>query len=465
MKLVNRSPLFSNSSSSSSGFSSSNKSFKKIFAILIFLAGIGGLIFAFGKMNVLGKAPTIDIAAGFIGKTGKVLVSAKSESGVCRLSVTLSQETKNVSLLEITGDKNNKELSKEGAGDLLAHGFTEGVATLNSSANDCSLFKRTFKSSKEITLDFLPPRIELTSSQHYINQGGADVVTYHVSSDAVTSGVEVGPNFFKGYTKPGSAPENGDAFAFIVYSYDLPANTPLTLVASDSAGNTAKATFAPAKFFPKEFRKRELPIEDKFIATKVHDIISNTPGLKSSGDNLQDFLLVNRDLRKQNADYLKELSEKSEPRFFWKDVFKPLGNAAIEASFADYRSYMYQGQKVDEQVHLGFDMAVTERYPIVASGAGKIIYADYLGIYGNMVLIDHGYGLVTLYGHLSQIDVQVGQIVARDEKIGNSGATGLAGGDHLHFSMLIQGVQTNPVEFWDPHWIADHVVLRLGKLD
>ena len=140
-----------------------------------------------------------------------------------------------------------------------------------------------------------------------------------------------------------------------------------------------------------------------------------------------------------------------------------MGNAAIEASFADYRSYLYQGAKVDEQVHLGFDMAVTERYPIQASGRGRVVFAGYLGIYGNTIVIDHGYGLMTLYGHLSGIDVHEGDMVERAQKIGNSGATGLAAGDHLHFSMLIDGVQTNPIEFWDQHWIDDHVTLRLGK--
>ena len=133
----------------------------------------------------------------------------------------------------------------------------------------------------------------------------------------------------------------------------------------------------------------------------------------------------------------------------------------MEANFADYRNYIYNGQKVDEQVHLGFDLAVVEKHPILAAADGRVLFAGYMGIYGNTIIIDHGYGLMTLYGHLSSMDVSEGQEITKEQKIGNSGATGLAGGDHLHFSMLIDGVQTNPIEFWDQHWIHDHVYLRV----
>jgi murein DD-endopeptidase MepM/ murein hydrolase activator NlpD len=130
--------------------------------------------------------------------------------------------------------------------------------------------------------------------------------------------------------------------------------------------------------------------------------------------------------------------------------------------FADVRSYVYKDKKVDEQVHLGFDLSVTQHVAVQASNDGKIVYAGRLGIYGNCVVIDHGYGLQSIYGHLSQIDVKVGDSVKKRQAIGRSGSTGLAGGDHLHFSMQLDGVQINPVEWWDQHWIKDHVWKRLG---
>jgi murein DD-endopeptidase MepM/ murein hydrolase activator NlpD len=140
-----------------------------------------------------------------------------------------------------------------------------------------------------------------------------------------------------------------------------------------------------------------------------------------------------------------------------------LGNSKVEASFADHRTYFYKGKEVDQQVHLGFDLAVTEHIPVLAANAGIVVNADWLGIYGNCVIIDHGQGVQSLYGHLMSFDVKPGDKVTRGQQIGRSDSTGLAGGDHLHFTMLVGGQMVNPVEWWDPHWIADRVERKLRE--
>ncbi|MFP5286177.1 MAG: M23 family metallopeptidase, partial [Thermoanaerobaculia bacterium] len=157
-----------------------------------------------------------------------------------------------------------------------------------------------------------------------------------------------------------------------------------------------------------------------------------------------------------------EMGAKSEQKFLWNRPFEPMINAAITAAFADRRTYVYNGKNVDQQDHLGFDMASVERDAIRASNRGKVVLARYFGIYGNAVVIDHGYGLQSLYGHLSSIGVQEGQMVERGQELGRSGQTGLAGGDHLHFTMLLQGLAVTPVEWWDPHWIQDRIARKLG---
>src|SRR5690606_24286643 len=123
----------------------------------------------------------------------------------------------------------------------------------------------------------------------------------------------------------------------------------------------------------------------------------------------------------------------------------------------------YQGRAVDEQDHVGFDLSVVQRYPIEAANSGRVIYADYFGIYGNTVLIDHGAGLVSLYAHMSSIEVAAGDAVQTGQVLGRSGATGLAGGDHLHFGLFLHGVPVNPIEWWDGQWIEDHVLARLRE--
>jgi murein DD-endopeptidase MepM/ murein hydrolase activator NlpD len=137
-------------------------------------------------------------------------------------------------------------------------------------------------------------------------------------------------------------------------------------------------------------------------------------------------------------------------------------NGKVMASFADGRTYLYQGKVIDHQDHLGYDLAVTRQAPVPATNDGIVLNAGFLGIYGNAVVIDHGYGLMSIYGHLSSIAVTEGQKVARGETIGKTGETGLAGGDHLHFCTLLQGLPVNPVEWWDSHWIKDRIANKLG---
>jgi len=132
------------------------------------------------------------------------------------------------------------------------------------------------------------------------------------------------------------------------------------------------------------------------------------------------------------------------------------------SDFATRRTYYYEGKEVDTQFHLGFDLASVRQAEIQASNDGVVVLASYFGIYGNCMVIDHGYGLMSLYGHLSTINVETGQRVERGDVIGRSGATGLAGGDHLHFGILLQGLPIDPREWWDEHWIQDRLALKLG---
>ena len=167
--------------------------------------------------------------------------------------------------------------------------------------------------------------------------------------------------------------------------------------------------------------------------------------------------MINGDLRRKNNQYLTDLAKKSAPEMLFKGPFQQLGNSQVEARFADTRTYVYKGKEVDRQVHLGFDLAVTANVPVVAAEAGTVVHASDLGIYGNCVVIDHGLGVQSLYGHLSSIGVKVGDRVEKGAELGRSGMTGLAGGDHLHFTMLVGGQQVTPVDWWSKQWFEDRV--------
>ncbi len=168
-------------------------------------------------------------------------------------------------------------------------------------------------------------------------------------------------------------------------------------------------------------------------------------------------------MRRQNAERLAALAADTSPEWLGREVFKRLAGAKSEAPFAEHRTYVHKGRDIDEQVHLGFDLASTRGAAVAASNTGRVVFAAYLGIYGNCVVLDHGMGVQTLYGHLSSMEVEAGDRVERGESIGRSGATGLAGGDHVHFTVLVGGTPVNPIEWWDPHWMHDRVERKLKE--
>jgi murein DD-endopeptidase MepM/ murein hydrolase activator NlpD len=92
-----------------------------------------------------------------------------------------------------------------------------------------------------------------------------------------------------------------------------------------------------------------------------------------------------------------------------------------------------------------------------------VLHAGWLGIYGNCVIVDHGMGLMSLYAHLSSIDVAEGDAVGKEQRLGRSGATGLAGGDHLHFTMLLSGQAITPIDWWSAQWVEDRVMRKLRE--
>jgi murein DD-endopeptidase MepM/ murein hydrolase activator NlpD len=166
-------------------------------------------------------------------------------------------------------------------------------------------------------------------------------------------------------------------------------------------------------------------------------------------------------MREENDNAIKDICRTSMPRQLWEGTFLRMKNASPMALFGDKRKYQYQGKVIGESVHMGVDLASTTNAPVEAANHGVVAFVGYIGIYGNCVLIDHGFGFFTLYGHLNSIDAKKGQQVRKGDVIGHTGSSGLAGGDHLHFGMIVGGQFVNPQEWWDAHWIEDNVVKKL----
>jgi murein DD-endopeptidase MepM/ murein hydrolase activator NlpD len=205
-------------------------------------------------------------------------------------------------------------------------------------------------------------------------------------------------------------------------------------------------------------------LTDEFLARVVPAILDGTTDFEASGSPLEQFLAINGTLRQASLRRLAEITFASEQRAAWSGPFLQMPGTERRASFAEERTYRYQGRVVDRQTHLGLDLASVAGAPVPAANAGKVAFAGWLGIYGNTVVIDHGYGLASLYGHLSTLAVAPGEPVRRGATLGTSGASGLAGGDHLHFEVLIQGRSVDPIEWLDGKWIRDNLSSKLPAL-
>jgi len=311
----------------------------------------------------------------------------------------------------------------------------------------------------DVTVRLDPPQVTVLSTFHYINHGGSEFVVYRAAPADVESGVRVGNIEYRGYPASGIGLTSDPALrvAFFALLFDQDLNTDFQVFARDPAGNEALAAL-DHQVFAKPYSKSRIEIDDRFIGRVVPAIASNSPQEQIPTDDLlSGFLKINGDLRRKNNQYITDLAKKSAPEMLFKGAFQQLGNSQVEARFADTRTYVYKGKEVDRQVHLGFDLAVTANVPIVAAERGVIVHASDLGIYGNCVVIDHGLGVQSLYGHLSSIGVKVGDKIEKGAEVGRSGMTGLAGGDHLHFTMLVGGQQVTPVDWWSTQWFEDRV--------
>ncbi|HET7696850.1 MAG TPA: M23 family metallopeptidase [Vicinamibacterales bacterium] len=329
--------------------------------------------------------------------------------------------------------------------------------------------KASSTAARDLQVRLERPQIAVLSTKHYINLGGSEMVVYKATPADVQSGVRVGDLTYPGYPASGAKlpgvniTDPAVKIAFIALRYDQDVNTPMYAYAQDEAGNSARADFDRLTF-PKPFKKSRIALDDKFLERVVPAILETTTEINPQGSTLDKFLAINGELRRKNAEKIASYAAQSAPEILWGgEVFHPFTNTAVEAAFADQRTYVYGGKDVDRQTHLGFDLARVVNSPIVAANRGKVVHAAPLGIYGNCVIIDHGMGVQSLYAHLSSISVNVGDAVAKEQEIGRSGMTGLAGGDHLHFTQLVNGQMVNPVEWWDGHWIEDRILRKLRE--
>ena len=439
-------------------------------AIVLVFGFIGWFLVAIFE----GEKPKIQLGPlpVFLTKTAEVpLIVTDAERGIRTIKVTLKQGTRHITLLE-------KRFSFEGLFNAEGVHRFETVLSIdpsefNQGRADLEVYAWDYSRSSggdgnltiaehKMTVDTIPPALRLVTRLNYVNQGGTGLIVYQTTSDAVKSGLYVGNRFFPGFLATGKS-DQGMHVCYFGIPVDLKKNTDLFLWAEDKAKNVSKASMNRSIHIRnKRFRTRKINISDRFL----DGVLPYFPNeIKDpTAKNVAKFLEINQRVRKENGEVFYNLRTDTQPEQLWEGSWRRLKNAATMARFGDKRLYYYKGKMIDEQIHRGVDLASLANSKVGAVNNGRVIFADRLGIYGLTMVIDHGQGLASTYSHLSHFSAKPGQTVAKGDEVALTGQTGLAGGDHLHFGIMVNGLFVNPIEWWDSHWIRDNITRKLKAI-
>jgi len=441
-------------------------SFRNTFLILLLVALVAAGIFLTRRFE--GNPPEIDLEAlnAPIGAPGKkLLLQVEDEgSGLASLDIAVIQGATQASLgserfpTTLVGGSAERAASFELQIDPKPMGFKTGAAILRIESRDASLRSKLAGNLAQLEVplqfDLDPPRITVESGLTYVQQGGSGAVRYRVNEPTQRDGVAVGTHFYPGY--PGGPLASDNDFtrvALFAVPMSESVDTPIRVVATDVAGNEASSSW-PVRVAANPLKEVTLDLSDSFLRNKVASLASET-GVQES-DPVAAFQQINERVRAENEQTIRsKLTHASKP--LWRGAFQQWPGSSVMSTFGEHRRYRVDGRVVSEAIHSGYDFAKTAGDTVVAANSGIVSFAGTIGIYGNCVMIDHGMGLTSLYGHLSQIEVEVGQPVEQGSPLGRSGSTGLAGGDHLHFALLVGDTYVTPLEWLDAHWVRTHI--------
>jgi murein DD-endopeptidase MepM/ murein hydrolase activator NlpD len=427
---------------------------RKVIVIVIVLVVLVPIAFVLARS----ATPVIDLPSSVtsLGQATPITARIRDPHGVRRLAAFVEQNGARYQVFELAQPSNLTDTTANfTAGVKTTPQLKDGKAKLILEATSNDLLRKSARLERDVNVVTQPPSVSVDSEQHYLYLGMADLATFSVSGSWTEAGVRVGDQTFRAWPMPGGKP---GLFSLFAFAWNMPPGTAPLVYASNGAGNDVTSPLVvvfPKKEQPK-YTTHDLQVSDAFMQKVINELDPN-----GTGDPVARFVKINTEMRRANNKTLSDLRLKTADKFLWSQPFMRQTHSQAESSFADVRNYIYKGKKIDQQVHLGYDLAVTQHIGVEASNDGKVVYAAPLGIYGNCIVVDHGYGLQTIYGHLSKIDVHEGDVVKRGQVMGLSGMTGMAGGDHIHFAMQLDGVQIDPKEWWDSHWIKDHIAKRV----
>lgn len=420
---------------------------------LLFLGAVGaGAYMLLRDLN--GPSVTLSPETSRVGPAQELTARLADPAGVRRVAVTIRRGAQ--SLVVLNQEFDDKAPTRDVTFTLKDAKLPEGAFDLEIKAYDASHAGFGQGNSTTLTLpmrlDSQPPRIAVKTVPPGIRRGGSGLIVYTVSEDVSRTGVQVGDYFFPGHRQP-----NGVYVCLFPFPYTMTtAGFAPEIMARDMAGNvTSSRLLVNAQ--NRSFKADTVTIGDRMLNLKADELAALCPEKTAI---LDQYLCVNNRVRMENDARLLELGQATQPVFLWTGAFQRLPRSAVKANFGDFRTYMLNGRKIDEQTHTGLDLASVAHAEIPAAQAGRVVFVDRLGIYGNMVLIDHGLGLMTLYAHMTETRVGPGDEVQAGHILGTTGTTGMAVGDHVHFGVLVGGIPVTPIEWLDKNWVQNNITRR-----
>ncbi len=387
----------------------------------------------------------------------KLDIKLEDESGIKYYKVTFKDGKKDIVLAEVITNTIQKNISVDVASPKLDMFYKGNTATIEIEVIDNSKWNllEGNKAVKtiDITIDKKRPVANVLANSRYIQRGGSAVVVVKVEDENLEDLYVTFNDALQFKLLPYK--EDGYFIALVAWPVNIDEFKRVNLVAIDKANNKTVSKI-PFYIQKKKIRVDDIKLSEKFIKNVSAFVLEESGEVVP--DSLKDiFIYSNKELRAKNLQLLSDISVKSmideKIDSFNIKPFRRLRGSSTVAGYAERRHYYLNNEKINEAWHLGIDWASVKNATIKTSNDGMVIFKGYLGLYGNTIVIDHGMGLSSLYAHTSSQKVEIGDVVNAKQSIAKTGATGAVFGDHLHFGMLVQGIEVNPLEWMDRNWI------------
>lgn len=434
-----------------------NKSYSGIIFMIGFIALIGGVIFLYNAKMFERDLPVISVNnEGYWNLKAPLDINIDDENGVRSYKVTLQSGDETFTLANEQFGQPKMGIVLEAKAPKRAYRLKAKEVVITIEATDGSKWNflggNTAKVQMTLQVDKKRPFLTTVTNSYAIMKGGSALVIFKVNDDNLDE-IKIETNFGKTFHPQ---PFYKEGYYASLVAWPVTENSfRATVVASDKAGNVAK-TSVPFRIRDKNYRISKIKLSDRFLNGKIAQLADEFEEVDGVDDKIEQFKIINETVRAKNEELIHDITSKVSDSLIKSlpiKPFYPLKNAQKVASFGDHRLYYYDGVKVSESYHLGLDLASVKMGKIQTQNPAVVVFSEENGLYGNMPILHHGMGLYTLYGHCSSLNVQSGDQVGSNSHIANTGMSGYAMGDHLHFGVLVQGIEVRPEEWMDKQWI------------